>query len=149
MSDRIGHDDTWMTRALKLEDELRALRAALDAAERERDEARERGEADGDVVFSLTQDVQALRGQLSDVLAENDALRFTLNNVRLNDATGYARGVRDAAAILANNVCDLNGGKLIAIPERIKPMRDTVRGAYEDAILALLPDATKEKNDDR
>lgn len=107
---------------------LRALRAALDAAERERD---------------------AYRSSEAEVLAENDALRFTLSNARLNDATGYARGVRDAAAILANNVCDLNRGKLIPVPERIRPMRDAVRGAYEDAILALLPATTTETKETR
>jgi hypothetical protein len=88
-----------------------ALRAALDAAERERD---------------------AYRSSEAEVLAENDALRFTLNNARLDDATGYARGVKDAAGLFENAQSKSWMGVSIVI-----------------AILALLPDATKEAGDDQ
>lgn len=89
---------------------LRALRAALDAAERERDEADARGDDWHD--------------QASKFRHERDAA----------DATGYARGVRDAAGLFENAQSKSWMGVSIVI-----------------AILALLPatDATKETRDDQ
>ena len=90
-----------------------ALRAALDAAERERDDK-----------------VQMYRMAES----ENTMLRETLNAA---DATGYARGVQDAAALClsrakANHHNGMPNGSML---------NDAA------AILALLP-ANKDKNDE-
>ncbi len=97
---------------------LRALRAALDAAERERDEARI--DCDG-----LGHHVAILLQQYLDAMNARDTA----------DATGYARGVRDAAG---------EDGCRIRCDECVREKRRCLR---EAAILALLPDATKEKND--
>lgn len=113
---------------------LRALRAALDAAERERDEA---------------------RSQLSDVLAENDALRFTLNNARLSDATGYARCVRDAALIAETHRADAEHHMRRAkedchsSEEQHQSGRWHASNDIEEDILALLTATKKETRDDQ
>lgn len=112
---------------------LRALRAALDAAERERD---------------------AYMSSEAEVLAESDALRFTLNNARLSDATGYARGEADGIRKAAEAVKGSMAVKLQLVDPHVQKFhgddryRD-VRAAYAAAILALLPatDATKETRD--
>ena len=120
---------------LALLDECDALRAALDAAERERDEARRhanegrQAEADADrdrhaALVTLNQ----LFKEHTDMIAERDAA----------DATGYARGVRDAAG-----VCQARHKGMAHIREYAEAQWCAA------AILALLPatDATKEKND--
>lgn len=91
---------------------LRALRAALDATERERDEARMRfAQAASDWIKADTgrmilrvslanaeRERDEARSQLSDVLAENDALRFVRNNAPALNSNAYASGLRDGEA---------------------------------------------------
>lgn len=97
-----------------------ALRAALDAAERERDEALEK-------VANYRSHDRHMATVNSQIQRELDATRAQRNAA---DATGYARGVRDAD--------ELARAYLIGRP----PAED----AYRECILALLP---KEKNDAR
>jgi hypothetical protein len=104
-----------------------ALRAALDAAERERDEART--DCDG-----LGHHVAILLQQYLDAMNARDAAA----------ATGYARGVQDAA-IKAQTWLDAFGS---FEPEHVTPQKwanDAVADIH-DAILALLP-KKKETND--
>lgn len=64
---------------------------------REKIPARLHRDAEGDIVLSFKVEVHNLKSELCDVLAENEALRLTLNN-GVNNDSGYERGVRDAAA---------------------------------------------------
>jgi flagellar biosynthesis/type III secretory pathway protein FliH len=103
---------------------LRALRAALDAAERERDEAHKQGYCEG-----------------------------YEDGEKAADATGYARGVRDAAdAAKAERITEATAhAHLIQTdPEWVEGYNSGLSD-LEAAILALLPatDETKETRDDQ
>ncbi len=116
-------------------DLIRALRAALDAAERERDEARkershQQGRADANARKTAEEQRRA------------DAA----------DATGYARGVRDAAGLaqrLKAQPCI--SGKCTCWPTCEARKTDASLAEIAAAILALLPatDAPKETRDDQ
>jgi len=99
-----------------------ALRAALDAAERERDEARSRLQVE-------TWNAETLNACCENLKVKRDAA----------DATGYARGVRDAMKLAeAERLKRLDHENL----EHVGAYRAVM--ALEMALLALLP---KEKND--
>ena len=127
-----GNPAYLMPAPLEVAATLRALRAALDAAERERDEAR--GKLKGSYEEGLRDALDPLRLELA-----RDAA----------DATGYARGVRDAAGLL-NRLADEasarmpDGGPFGLVARHV----ENTRGLARD-ILALLPatDATKETRD--
>lgn len=103
--------------------QIEALRAALDAAERERDALSKHSDDQYDEISSLEEQVEEL-------VKERDAA----------DATGYARGVRDAASKVDERA-------RILVIEGFRNDDLAVRVLREEAaaILALLPEK-KEKN---
>lgn len=107
---------------------LRALRAALDAAERERDEARQERDA------------------------EAAGLTWFRLEAKAADATGYARGVQDAVGAL--KIIPVTVGGPESHPDRVVAqfgleVAEAMRSEATRSILALLPatDATKETRD--
>ncbi len=123
--------------------QIEALRAALDAAERERDEARNAISVIAKAVnyrssyqAPLSQRVVELAKAYDNFPAERDAA----------DATGYARGLRDAA-VKAQTWLDAFGS---FEPEHVTPQKwasDAVADIH-DAILALLPKEKTEKKEE-
>jgi hypothetical protein len=111
-----------LTYAALIERTILALRAALDAAERERDEARNQANVTTKLMAARGTNLDYWEATAKKLEAERDAA----------DATGYARGVRDAAE---------RGRRFGSFY-----ITEADASAIHDAILALLP---KEKNDAR
>jgi hypothetical protein len=126
---------------------LRALRAALDAAERERDEFQASFDLAWDADMRGIKRWQAAHpGKELTWPGRDKLVAWLLSERDAADATGYARGVRDAANLI-NRIADEADGRA---PDGgpfglVGRYAESARGLAKD-VLALLPatDATKE-----